>query len=110
MSTEAQPDSIERSVLNEQVVEEVRVWMTRRGLNQTRFAKLLGVNQVWVSRRLGLSRDVDLTFAEVERFATALGVDASDLLPAQRDTRSTITRKPADRGAIILPFPRRHAA
>jgi len=66
--------------LNDRVVEEIRVWMTRRHLNQVTIAGVLDVSQVWVSRRLGATRDVTLSLAEVERFADALDVPVDDLV------------------------------
>jgi transcriptional regulator with XRE-family HTH domain len=78
-------DVDQRSHLNEQVVQEIRVWMVRRDLNQGSLAERVGENQVWVSRRLGTSRDVMITLAEVERFARALDVSIDQLLsPATR--------------------------
>ena len=81
----------ERPPLNDQAVEEIRVWMVRRRMNQTRMAKRLGVSQVWVSRRIGIRVEVPLTLDELERFADALGVAPVDLLPRMDSPGATST-------------------
>jgi transcriptional regulator with XRE-family HTH domain len=65
--------------LNDAVLEEIRVWMARRRLNQSELAELLGEGQPWVSRRLG--GRTPLTVDDLQRVADALGVDVLALLP-----------------------------
>jgi transcriptional regulator with XRE-family HTH domain len=67
--------------LNDRVVDEIKVWMVRRHLNQVGIAERIGVNQVWVSRRIGRAHDVLIDMEDLALFAAALDVPPRDLLP-----------------------------
>lgn len=42
----------------------------------------MDVSQPWLTRRVKVNADVDLTFEEIERIAAALGVPAGQLITA----------------------------
>lgn len=72
--------------LNELVAGEVRAALGRRRWRQSHLAARLGVNEMWVSRRLRGAQPIDLD--DLQRIAEALEVSVTDLIPSQR-TQST---------------------
>jgi len=67
--------------LNTGVAAEIRAWMGRNEKTQAEMARLLGENEMWVYRRIRGKQQ--MTLADLQRIATALGVSVLDLLPAQ---------------------------
>lgn len=68
---------------------EVRVELARRGLSIAKFATTLdlpGVDHpaLWATRRLGPSRNVDVTLEEASQIAAALGWELVDLIDSTR--------------------------
>ena len=64
------------------VAQEIRAEMGRQQLSQRRLAMMLGTNVAWISRRLSITADVDLTIEEIERMAKALHVPVQRLVSA----------------------------
>lgn len=65
--------------LSRAVATEIRVLLLRRDMNQAQLAERMGVNEMWVSRRLRGAQPLDLN--DLQRFAEALNVKIVDLLP-----------------------------
>lgn len=57
--------------------------LVRRDMKQTELAARLGVNEMWLSRRLRGAQPIDLN--DLARIAEVLGVTAADLLPGRRE-------------------------
>jgi len=85
----------QRTPLLDHVIEEIRVWMTRRRMSGRKLAAALGVSQTYVSTRLTGVTPMDLI--DLERFASALDVEVTDLLPParNREGRLITTASPA---------------
>lgn len=66
--------------LSDAVAKEIRVALIRADLKQSQLAERMGVSEMWVSRRLRGAQPIDLN--DLQRFAEALGVPVTDLLPA----------------------------
>lgn len=56
----------------------LRIEMAKRQLNTTQLAALVGVSDMWVSRRL--RGKTELHLGDLEKLAAALGVTADQLL------------------------------
>jgi DNA-binding Xre family transcriptional regulator len=78
MDTETQP----KPSLNEGIAEEIRALLARRRLSASDLARMTGLTQRAISRRLTGEKVIDAD--DLQRFAEALEVDYRDLLP-QRD-------------------------
>lgn len=114
--------------LNAAVAAEIRAILARRGWKGSTLAALLGVNEMWVSRRLRGTKAIDVD--DLERIANALGMRPVELLGlaekaggdlnirssplAERpvSSPSVATRRPADtrpsgRGQPLRPRPER---
>ena len=65
--------------LSRAVATEIRVLLLRRNMNQAQLAERMGVNEVWVSRRLRGAQQLDLN--DLQRIADVLDVAIADLLP-----------------------------
>lgn len=64
--------------LNAAVAAEIRAILARRGWKQSQLAQRLGVQEMWVSRRLrGINA---ITVDDLERIADALGIKPANLL------------------------------
>lgn len=73
-----------RLTLSEHVAREIRAEMGRQQVRNAGLAELLGVSEMWVSRKLrGIT---PLTLAEVEQLAEVLEVEVSALLPTGQRT------------------------
>lgn len=59
---------------------EIRAEMGRKHLSQSALAKRLDRGQPWVSRRIGEHADTPITLDDLEEFASALNVSATQLL------------------------------
>jgi transcriptional regulator with XRE-family HTH domain len=70
----------EETTLSLAVAEEIRVLLARRMMRQSELAKALGVDDMWVSRKLRGSQKI--TLDDLALFATGLGVSVIDLIPA----------------------------
>ena len=74
------------------VAAEVRAEMARRGISARALAlKMGGVSYMWVSRRVGINADQELTLEDIARFAEALETTA----------RYTLVPDDALRAAVI---------
>lgn len=78
--------------LSAAVAEEVRIQLIRQKMKQTDLATKLGVNEMWLSRRLRGVQSIDLD--DLARIAEALGVYPSDLLPRSTEGRLITTAGP----------------
>ena len=78
-----------RTSLNDAVAKEIRVLLLRRDMRQTELAANLGVNEMWLSRRLRGAQPLDLN--DLQRIADALGVEVADLFP-RNDARAEPVR------------------
>ena len=73
-----------RDGLTAQVAENIRVQAAIRGLSQSAFARVVGMNQRTVNERWWGGRQWQLD--DLERVSRALGMDPADLLRARRDS------------------------
>lgn len=94
--------------LSQIVGARIRGQMAEQSRTQAELATVLNKSQQTVSKHLRGKVPIDLN--ELATIAGWLGLEIEELLPPQRDGRTTITRMTSDRGAIVIPFPRRRAA
>lgn len=73
--------------LSERVAEEIRVILARRQIRQSQLARIIGVNEQWLSVRLRGVQPIDLN--DLDRIARALQLSVADLLPEERDVQNT---------------------
>jgi transcriptional regulator with XRE-family HTH domain len=66
--------------LNELVASEIRGWLGKRRMSGRQLAAKMLVSQTWMSTRL--RGDTEIGLNDLQRFATALNVQVTDLLPA----------------------------
>lgn len=94
--------------LTDAVAEEIRALLARKRWRQAQFATLLGVSEVWVSRRL--SGKTEISLDDLREMADGLGVTVADLLPrsARQGTNgsSGILAEPAAPHAVRVTSPR----
>lgn len=69
--------------LSDAVAKEIRVLLVRREMKQTELAARLGVNEMWLSRRLRGAQALDLN--DLDRIAAVLEVQITDLLPRREE-------------------------
>lgn len=62
------------------IAAEIRAETARQGKSVREIARVMGVHQPWLSRRVSITADVDLKVNEIEDIADALGVPAGQLL------------------------------
>ena len=67
------------TTLGERVTEEIRVALARRRLSATELAQRMGVSQSYLARRMTGAQPLSLD--DLQRIATALGVNVVDLIP-----------------------------
>lgn len=79
METETR-DAVDLSVA---VAKEIRIMLVRLDMKQTELAARLGVNEMWLSRRLRGAQEIGLN--DLQRIAGALGVEALALMPRTRN-------------------------
>lgn len=84
------------------IAAEVRAEAARQGISLREVARRLDVSQMWLSRRVKVTADVDLTFEELERIAAVLDV------PVERLLGGWLSDKP--HGAAVTNRYRPHAA
>lgn len=72
------------------VAEEVRVLLARRRISAVQLAKLMGVSQPYLSRRLNGAVALDLD--DLEKIADVLGVAIADLLPRSAEAGGSLKR------------------
>lgn len=77
MDTDTQP----KPTLNEGIAEEIRALLARRRLSASDLARMTGLTQRAISRRLTGEKVIDAD--DLERIAAVLGVDIIDLLPRE---------------------------
>lgn len=65
--------------LQDQIIEEIRVMMTRRRVSARQLADSLGWSASGLSRRL--TGQIQITLTDLEDIADALGVPVADLMP-----------------------------
>lgn len=75
--------------LREYVAEEIRALLGRRKMSATQLAKLMGVSQPYVWRRMTSETAFDLD--DLQRIATILGAEVTDLLPRPSEGRVITT-------------------
>ncbi|WP_203911137.1 helix-turn-helix domain-containing protein [Rhizocola hellebori] len=63
--------------------------LVRLDLKQSELAARLGVNEMWLSRRLRGAQPIDLN--DLQRIAETLGVEVTDLLPRPNEGRTVAT-------------------
>jgi len=74
-----------RQGLSDQVAEEIRALLARRRISGRELARQMGASHSWVNFRLTGRQPIDLN--DLERFAIALRVPISELLPRLRGDR-----------------------
>lgn len=83
--------------LRTSVAEEVRVLLARRRMSGVKLAAAIDRTQAYVSRRL--NGDVAFDVDDLERIASALGVEVVDLIPGAKRDRAYYPQRaerPAD--------------
>lgn len=75
--------------LSERVAEEIRALIARRRKSGRQLAAELGVSQTWMSTRLNGATPIDLN--DLEKIATILNVEVSDLLPRNTEGRVVVS-------------------
>jgi len=93
METETKPS------LNEGIAEEIRALLARRRLSASDLARMTGLTQRAISRRLTGEKVIDAD--DLERIADVLDVDVIDLLPI-REGR-VVTHAGAPRRQLTVP-------
>jgi transcriptional regulator with XRE-family HTH domain len=73
------PTEASAKSFTELVAEEIRVAMARKLMRQSELARVLGVNETWLSVRLRGLQPIDLN--DLARIAAGLRVAVNDLLP-----------------------------
>jgi transcriptional regulator with XRE-family HTH domain len=66
--------------LAEHVRAEIRAEIARQGLTQSEVARRIGTYPQWLNRRLNGDDPYELSVADVEAIAAALGVDVDKLM------------------------------
>jgi transcriptional regulator with XRE-family HTH domain len=94
METETKPS------LNEGIAEEIRALLARRRLSASDLARMTGLTQRAISRRLTGEKVIDAD--DLERIAAVLGVDYRDLLPVRAGRLITVggAPRPTPRGDL----------
>lgn len=64
------------------IAAEIRAEAARQGMSLRRLSLALGKSQPWVTRRISMTADVDMTFEELDDIARALSVSVGTLLAA----------------------------
>lgn len=85
-------DTAVSSDLSARVAEEIRVVMARRLIKQSQLAKLIGVNDQWLSVRLRGIQEIGLN--DLAMIAKALGVQPGELLGVKGDATDRLTGTP----------------
>lgn len=62
------------------IAAEIRAEAARQGLSLRRMSLALGKSQPWMTRRVSITADVDMTLEELDLIAAVLGVTAGELL------------------------------
>ena len=70
-----------RRGLQDQITEEIRVMLARRRMTANQLARMLGWSASGLSRRL--SGQVQITITDLEEIASALEIEAADLIPSR---------------------------
>lgn len=84
-------DVTAEATLSARVAEEIRVLMARRRMKQSQLARLLGVNDQWVSVRLRGAQEIGLN--DLQAIAAALGVQPAALLGETASTERYGSKK-----------------
>jgi transcriptional regulator with XRE-family HTH domain len=82
------PTTTAQTPLSEQVAAEIRAVMGRQDINKAELARRLGVNEMWIGRRLSGKLAIDLN--DLARIASALGVVVVDLIPRSDGNSPTL--------------------
>lgn len=77
MTISSQSEGLSASRL---IAAEVRAEAARQGMSHRRLGIQMGVSYAWVNRRCSVGADVEISFEDAERLATALGVSVTQLL------------------------------
>lgn len=62
------------------IAAEIRAELARRGITHRAFALMLGKNHMWVTRRIGMTAEQDLTLEELDLIARTLEVPTAKLI------------------------------
>jgi transcriptional regulator with XRE-family HTH domain len=81
-------DVVARTPLQDAVAEEIRSVLARKRMSASHLARLMGVTQPYLWRRMAGETSFDLT--DLERIAAALDVPVLQLLPA-RERNAAVT-------------------
>lgn len=89
------------TLLSTQVAEEVRAMMARRRISGRKLAEMLDVSPSWVSYRMTGVTPIGLD--DLQRIASALGVQPSDLMPRATEGRvlTTVGQRTDEQGRGI---------
>ena len=86
----------ERRSINDLVAEEIRVHLARRRMSASDLARLTGMTQRAISRRLTGEKVIDVD--DLEKIAKVLNLEVAELLPRVNEGRTVVfadgTRKP----------------
>lgn len=104
MTDEAPPP---RGRLREHVAEEIRVLLARRKMSATQLARITGLKQSSLSRRMTGETAFDMD--DLELIADALGVAVTDLMPRRVGTGQQVNDRstPISQTAAGITTPRR---
>lgn len=80
-----------RGRLREHVAEEIRVLLARRKMSATQLARLTGLKQSSLSRRMTGETAFDMD--DLELIADALGITVTDLMPQQANASADPNRR-----------------
>lgn len=72
------------SAVSQRIAAEIRAEAARRGISIREIARRMEVSQMWLSRRVKVSADVDLKVNEIDSIAETLGTTSEKLLLAAR--------------------------
>lgn len=78
--------------MRSRIAEEIRALLARRRMSASELARVIGVTQPYISRRL--TGDTPLDVDDLAKIADALGVHISDLLPRPMEGRLITTAAP----------------
>jgi transcriptional regulator with XRE-family HTH domain len=83
------------TTLNERVAEEIRALLARRRLTATDLARLTGMTQRSIARRVSGEKVIDID--DLARIAAALDCQIADLLPTDLADRQPVAATPIRR-------------
>lgn len=76
--------------MRERIAEEIRALLARKRVSASKLARLMGVTQPYISRRL--TGETALDVDDLDRIARALEVTVVDLLPREIRSQTTVAK------------------